>query len=91
MTWSVGGPGSSKGLATVLHQPATYFNYNSAVDQKRMVGYMQQLLEASKDGQWWPEYYEPFDMQTIQNWLCETFKYHKAKQGSRLKQRYPGI
>lgn len=88
-TWAQIGPGSSKGLGWVFYNDPTRFKYTSAAASSEAQPLMQMLLEASRDEAHWPKAWPSWDMQTVQNWLCEFSKYQAGLRGERLKRKYP--
>lgn len=89
MTWAQIGPGSSKGLGWVFHNDPTHFRYTSKQDTEAAQPLMRELLAASQDDAHWPKSWPVWDMQTVQNWLCEFSKYQAGLRGERLKRKYP--
>lgn len=89
MTWAQIGPGSSKGLGWVFHNDPTRFRYTSKRDTEAALPLMRELLAASRDDTHWPKAWPEWDMQTVQNWLCEFSKYQAGLRGERLKRNYP--
>lgn len=89
MTWAQIGPGSSKGLGWVYYNDPARFRYTSKSSIKDALPLMRELLAASNDTRHWPEAWPRWDMQTVQNWLCEFSKYQAGKRGERLKRNYP--
>lgn len=89
LTWAQIGPGSSKGLGWVFHNDPTRYSYTSRRDTEQAQPLMRELLAASQDEWNWPQTWPAWDMQTVQNWLCEFSKYQAGLRGERLKRKYP--
>lgn len=89
MTWAQIGPGSSKGLGWVFFEDPSRFSYSSARDTVEAQAYMRELLGCSTSNEYWPPEWPAWDMQTVQNWLCEFSKYRAGLRGERLKRKYP--
>ena len=49
---------------------------------------MRDLLKMSRDPQYWPEDWTPWEMREVEHWLCEYAKYQQAVQGVTLKRRF---
>lgn len=89
LTWAQLGPGSSKGLGWIYYDDPTRFSYTSKRDVADAQQLMRNLLAASNDPDYWSPSWPRWDMQTVQNWLCEFSKYKAGLRGERLKRRYP--
>lgn len=85
MTWANPGPGASKGLQYLK---------NGSLDgptllTRHMLPMMQELLELSRQDEYWPSEWPQFELREIEHLLCELSKYAAGKQGIKLKRRYP--
>jgi len=89
MTWAQIGPGSSKGLGWVFYDDPTRFSYTSRRDTNEAQYLMRELLLESQQEDNWPKAWPAWDMQTVQNWLCEFSKYQAGLRGERMKRNYP--
>jgi hypothetical protein len=87
-TWANAGPGCARGLGWVAHDSSALFNSNSPRDQKVMLEFMQELLRLSKDEEFWPQKWEPWEMREVEHWSCEYDKIRRARMGLKLKRRY---
>ena len=88
-TWANAGPGCARGLGRIFYQDKWKFNRNSRVDQIVMLELMREILECSKDPQYWPQNWQPWEMREVEHWACEFDKYCRvAHDGERMKQRY---
>lgn len=88
MTWAAAGPGCARGLSRVLNGSVNHFNYNSARDQIAMNAMMQVILKMSQQGDYWPNFWRPWEMREVEHWACEYDKYCRAQEGWNLKRRY---
>ena len=86
MTWAVPGPGCTRGLSRVATGNVDTFT-RSQRGMTEMSELMAWLLEESKNE--WPSEWTPWEMREVEHWACEFDKYQRAKEGSRLKRRYP--
>lgn len=88
-TWASAGPGAARGLDRVLGQDVGHFGYTSRSDQEIMLQEMQKLLSASRDPDYWPHYWQPWEMREVEHTLCEFDKYERARLGQGApKQRF---
>lgn len=89
MTWANPGPGATRGTGWVFHNDPDYFNGHSERDRKIILTHIQELLELSKDNDFWPQDWLSWEMREVEHWLCETFKIAKIKYyGGRTRQKY---
>jgi hypothetical protein len=65
------------------------FNRHNREDQETMREIMSLILEASKDPDYWPQEWLPWEMREAEHWACEFDKYQRAANGERMKRRYP--
>lgn len=87
-TWTVAGPGCTKGLGYVVADDPTHYRYGSAKDQFEMLEVMRNLLGMSYDGSFWPIGYDRWELHECEMWACEYAKYRSAQAGGRLKRRF---
>ncbi len=88
MTWGNLGPGAIRGMSWVQHGNPDALT-GSASSQRKMLAQMAELLEMSKDPQYWPSEWPNWEMHEVEMWLCEFSKYMKSKiYGERQKRRY---
>ena len=87
LTWGHLGPGAVRGINWVVFGAETGFS-GSANQQKIMLKLMQDLLALSRDPQYWPSEWPPFELHQIEFGLCEFSKFMKAKAGIPQKRRY---
>jgi len=89
MTWASAGPGCARGLGWVMNEEPQLFNYTSRQDQSEMNLLMYNLLMMSRQEEYWPQYWTPWEMREVEHWACEFDKYKRAEKGDRLKRRFP--
>lgn len=87
MTWGNLGPGATRGMSWVCFNNPDSFNAGPA-NQKIMLELMAQLLEMSKQEEFWPQAWPKWEMHEVEMWLCEHAKYMRAFNGHRQKRRY---
>jgi hypothetical protein len=87
MTWGNLGPGATRGMSWVMYGNADSLNAGPA-SQKKMLGWMAELLEMSKLEEFWPQAWPKWEMHEVEMWLCEHAKYMRAYNGYRQKRRY---
>lgn len=87
MTWGNLGPGATRGMSWVMYGNADTLNAGPA-SQKKMLGWMAELLEMSKQEEHWPQGWPHWEMHEVEMWLCEFAKYMRASHGYRQKRRY---
>lgn len=87
MTWGHLGPGAVRGMSWVVFGNEFQFT-GSAASQKGMLGLMRDMLELSKDPQYWPTEWPAWELHQVEFGLCEFSKYCKAKSGIPQKRRY---
>jgi len=87
MTWANAGPGCARGLGWVVYNDSDVFSC-SVGHQRKMLEYMQELLEHSKNPNYWPAEWKQWEMREVEHWNCEFDKYMRAYGGSRLKRRF---
>lgn len=81
-TWALSGPGSRRGLNRIWERPVENPWKEAEWHEKLMI--LQGLVNAKRR--------EPIHAQDLQNCLCETDKYLRAKSGEgKPKQNYPGF
>ena len=78
-TWTIAGPGCARGLGYLVDKS---FRYSSSYDQIEMLTIMQELLQMSRDSEYWPLEWEPWELHEAEMWACE---YGKVPQRSRGK------
>jgi hypothetical protein len=88
MTWAQPGPGSTRGIGRVFYNDPDKFRYGSEKDEKEVIAYMHDLLCFSMKNELWPSVWPRWDMQTVQNWCCETDKYYRAEEGGHMKRKF---
>jgi hypothetical protein len=88
-SWTNAGPGCARGLGYLVSDSPDLFSYGSRGDQVKMLELMIELLEVSKNPEYWPTEWEPWELHEVEMWLCEYAKYRSAMVGGRLKRRYP--
>ena len=86
-TWGNLGPGAIRGISWLVYGHGEGFN-NSVSQQKHMLALMAELLEMSRDPQYWPAEWPKWEMHQVEFLLCETAKYFRALNGFRQKRRY---
>ena len=87
LTWANAGPGCARGLGWVVAGDSDTFNTGPA-NQKVMLDLMKEILKLSRDPQYWPQDWKPWEMREVEHWCCEHDKYMRAWSGERLKRRY---
>lgn len=87
MTWANLGPGATRGMSWVVYGDADSFNAGPA-GQRKMLPLMAELLEMSKQEEFWPQAWPHWEMHEVEMWLCEHAKYMRAYNGYRQKRRY---
>ena len=90
MTWTCAGPGAARGLSWLEHDEPEVFNYNGQKDQVIMMARMAELLDMSRDPQYWPMKDKPWELSTVQHWACEYDKWRRGHAGQRLKRTFHG-
>lgn len=86
-TWGHLGPGASRGMGWITVGNEDEFSL-SAKEQKEMLALMIQILEFSRDPNYWPAEWPKWELHQVEFGLCEFSKYNRAKQGLRQKRRY---
>lgn len=87
LTWCNAGPGCARGLGWLTTGDSSFFNCG-AKDQRIMLDLMRQILELSKDPNYWPAEWRQWEMREVEHWNCEYDKYKRAQSGDRLKRRF---
>ncbi len=87
-SWTVAGPGAARGLGWILYDDPTTFSYTSKHQQDRMLGYMRELLGASRGGDNWPQGWPDWEMREVEHTLCEYDKWRRGSKGQKLKRLY---
>lgn len=87
MTWGNLGPGAIRGMGWVVFNKEDGFT-NSTKTQKLMLELMRELLALSKDPNYWPLDWKPWELHEVEMWLCEFSKYKKAEIGIPQKRKY---
>lgn len=87
-SWTIAGPGCTRGLGYVVADDPSKYQYGSKSDQKEMLTVMQDLLVMSRDTDYWPSHWEPWELHETEMWACEYAKYRSAQAGGRLKRRF---
>lgn len=89
MTWANAGPGCARGLGYVAESNHELYNHTSAVDQAEMLEVMQWLLGHSREEQYWPQAWAPWEMREVEHWSCELWKYIRCRDhGQPPRSRY---
>lgn len=86
-TWGNLGPGAIRGMSWLVYGHPYGFN-NSVTQQKKMLALMAELLEMSRNPEYWPAEWPKWEMHQVEFLLCEVAKYYRAMQGHRQKRRY---
>lgn len=86
-TWSNMGPGAIRGMSWIVYGHAEGFN-NSVVQQKKMLELAVELLEMSRQEEYWPQAWPRWEMHQVEFLLCEVAKYYRSLNGYRQKRRY---
>ncbi len=89
MTWTNFGPGGTHGMGRIISGDKRQFNRGSRQDQDVMREAVKQLLEMSKDSQYWDQEWPAWDAHTVEFWSCEWDKICRARNGEQLKRKYP--
>lgn len=87
MTWANAGPGCARGLSWVVDGQIGRF-WTTARDQKQMLPIMQEILAMSKNQEFWPQEWKPWEMREVEHWSCEFDKYCRARSGESMKRKY---
>lgn len=87
-TWAQPGPGSARGIGRIFHNNVEYFNYGSTKDQNVMIQLMCDLLEYSRNSNYWSLEWPKWECSTVQHWACELDKYTRCQEGGRMKRKY---
>lgn len=87
VTWANAGPGCARGLSWTVDGKMGRFGTGPG-DQKIMLILMQELLAMSKDGQYWPQDWQPWEMREVEHWSCEWDKYNRARSGESMKRKF---
>lgn len=90
-TWAPAGPGTTRGIGRTFYGNVDHFTYGSEKDQKEMLRLMQQLVQFSKDKNYWPQEFPPLAVIDIAHWACEVDKRYRAEEGGRMKRKYDGV
>lgn len=89
LSWANPGPGAARGLCRLLGLPLKALDRNKEKDRGRMIGLMQELLQASRDPFYWPWTDRPWELREVEHTLCEFDKYERVRTGEgRPKQHY---
>ena len=92
MTWANTGPGCKHGLGRVAsgnpkyytdpgHMPATQRAYE-------MLKLMRELLDMSRNNEFWPSEWPKWEMREVEHWACEFDKKCRADAGIPMKRRF---
>jgi hypothetical protein len=89
-TWAnVSGPGCVRGLSWVINGEPKLIGYSqNSTERLRLLGVMRDLLEMSRQDEYWPKDWPQWEMREVEQWLCEFDKYKRAEGGERLKRRF---
>ena len=87
MTWGNLGPGAIRGISWLVYGHGDGYN-NSVSQQKLMLKLMVELLEMSRQEEYWPQAWPKWEMHQVEFLLCETAKYFRSLNGHRQKRRY---
>lgn len=91
MHWANPGPGCARGLSRVLGEDKSFFDRHNKNDVAVMMQHMYNLLQLSKDENYWPQSWPKWEMREVEHTLCEFDKYQRALLGEGTpKQRYNG-
>jgi hypothetical protein len=89
MTWASFGPGAARGLGRMFHQDIKHYNRTSTRDQKEMLELSKDILEKSKDDNYWHKEWPAWEMREVEHGLCEYDKYERVRLGEgKLKRKY---
>lgn len=87
-SWANAGPGCARGLGRVDTGERKQFNRHN--DQPELLRIMQELHSRAYDKRNWPWIDErPWEMREVEHWACEYSKYCEAREGKRLKRKFP--
>ena len=86
-TWANAGPGCAKGLGRVATGQRKQFNRHN--DQEQLMEIMREIYRLAQDKNFWPWPDKPWEMREVEHWACEFEKYCAAREGKRLKRRFP--
>jgi hypothetical protein len=87
-TWAQPGPGSTRGIGRVFYNDVNKFKYGSEKDEKQIIKHFVELIEYSKDNNYWPNEWPKWDAQTVQNQNCEHDKHCRAQEGGHMKRKF---
>lgn len=90
LTWTNPGPGCAAGLGALFYDGnEKRFDRHKEADRQYMIALMRELLELSRDNNYWPQEWPQWDtLHTVQFNCCEVKKYLRGQKGLRLKRRY---
>lgn len=88
MTWANAGPGCAHGLGRVVYGDSRHYHRHSPEDQQEMNSFMCEILSMSRDSQFWPQDWKPWEMREVEHWCCEFDKYRRGMIGIRLKRKF---
>lgn len=92
LTWANPGPGATRGLNYLHGRIRT-----KTPPKDQLVAEMRELLSMSRDSKYWPQggkattalEWPKWEMRECEHWLCETFKYIRARDtGQGPRQRF---
>lgn len=86
-TWAFAGPGCKTGLRMLLSRDNVPTTIN--IPRKLTLPLMRQLLEKSRNPEYWPKDWPVWEMREAEHWACEYAKYCKgAYWDVKLKRRF---
>jgi hypothetical protein len=91
MYWANPGPGCARGLSRVLGEDKDFFDEHNKNDVAVMIQHMYNLLQLSKDENYWPQSWPKWEMREVEHTLCEFDKYQRVLLGEGTpRRRYKG-
>jgi hypothetical protein len=89
-TWTNAGPGCTRGIGRVYAGDAKKWDRNDKGHQAFMLEVMRSILTLSKEKEFWPQEWLPWEMREVEHWACEYDKWCRAIYGDKLKRGYKG-
>jgi hypothetical protein len=90
MTWAVPGPGACRGLSWLVASNSEVLGYGGRLVRETALGFMRELLVASRSTDHWPSNWPVWEMREVEHWLCEHYKWVRVKYyNERMKRRFP--
>jgi len=91
MGWANAGPGACAGMSWLTGGDLKCVPYTSSKQwATATLNAMRELLELSRQEEYWPQHRNQWEMREVEHWLCEYAKWVKVcRLEQRMKRKYP--